>query len=251
MKNIENKTLVFIPTYNESAYVSIITEQIRKEREDVDILFVDDASPDGTGKMIDALVEKYTYVHVVHRQGKEGIGSAHLVGIRWAYDKGYSHLITMDCDMGQSPKYLHEFFKYSDDFDVVIGSRYARSEGFKGWGLFRRILTKTGHFLTEFFLKLPYDATIAFRLYRLDRIPVNLFNLVQSRGYSFFFESLYILKFNGFKITEFPIHMTTRTFGQSKMGFDEILKSFRQFIHICWKSFWHKNKTFLYRENKV
>jgi dolichol-phosphate mannosyltransferase len=146
----------------------------------------------------------------------------------------------MDCDLGHSPKYFPEFFKLSDKYDVVIGSRHKGTEGTKGWGWFRKGLTKAGYLATSLLLNMPYDSTIAFRLYRLDRIPKKLFDLVRSRGYSFFFESLYIIKFNGYKIAEFPIHMPTRIYGKSKMTLKEIFNSFKQLFVILHRTIFEK-----------
>ena len=224
--------LVFIPTYNERENVEEICSQILGLGLCLDILFLDDNSTDGTGPILAALEKRHPNIHVVFRARKMGVGSAHLDGIRWAYDHGYEKLITMDCDFTHSPSYLPIFFNYPDEYDVVIGSRYLLRESLSDWNALRKFLTRTGHFMTKHLLGIRYDATGAFRLYRLDRIPRRVFEMVCSKGYSFFFESLYILQKNDFRIAEFPIALPARMYGHSKMSMNEVLRSARLLVSL-------------------
>ncbi len=228
----DGKILVFIPTYNERENVEKICSEIIKVCPDVDLLFMDDNSSDGTGIIIDGLARKHQNVKIIHRPRKMGIGSAHIEGIKWAYDKGYSHLITMDCDFTHSPKRLPAFIKNSKDCDIVVGSRYIMKNSLNGWIFFRKFLTQTGHFLTTYCLGMPYDATGAFRLYRLDKIPRHAFDFIRSKGYSFFFESLYILSINGFSVKELPIILLPRTYGHSKMNYKDAFHSLSCLVRI-------------------
>ena len=228
----QGAALVFIPTYNECENVEEICSQILALGLDLDILFLDDNSTDGTGTVLKSLAAKYPNVHVVFRTGKLGVGSAHLDGIRWAYDNGYEKLVTMDCDFTHSPSYLPSFFAYSDKYDVVVGSRYLLKDSLSDWSMFRRFLTHMGHFMTRYLLGIKYDATGAFRLYRLDHIPRRLFDVVRSKGYSFFFESLYVLQINSFRIAEFPIALPARTYGHSKMSMGEAFHSVKLLISL-------------------
>jgi len=237
----ELNTLIFIPTYNEVDNVQILYKQIRDLRLDVDLLFVDDHSPDGTGEVIDDLVRQDNHTFAIHRHGKLGIGSAHQDGIRWAYERGYKRLITMDCDFSHSPEYLKDFISISEAADVVVGSRYLKEGSLREWNWFRKILTRLGHFLTLRVLGMPYDATGAYRLYRLDKIPQKFFLLVQSKGYSFFFESLYALHLNQFTIKELSIHLPGRTYGHSKMTFKDALQSLLQLWRTYLKPYINKN----------
>jgi dolichol-phosphate mannosyltransferase len=220
-----SRTLVFIPTYKEAENVGRLAAGILSLELDADILFIDDNSPDGTGALLEQLATDSPRIHVVHRSGKLGIGSAHQDGIRWAYDHDYSLLVTMDCDFTHSPVLIPEFLAEASQYDVVIGSRYLKKDSLRDWNFTRRLLTRTGHFLTTRLLRLPHDATGAFRVYRLDRIPSGLFSLVQSIGYSFFFESLYVLTLNRFKIKEVAIDLPSRTYGHSKMRMGDALNS--------------------------
>jgi dolichol-phosphate mannosyltransferase len=218
------KTLVFVPTYNERENVERLCAQIMALHLDVDILFLDDNSPDGTGAILDRLAEQHSRVKVIHRSGKLGIGSAHRDGITWAYDHRYDILITMDCDFTHPPEYLPEFLHMSRDADVVVGSRHLLANSVAEWTLFRRLLTYSGHVLTKYLLKIPYDASSAYRLYHLNAIARGIFELIPSTGYAFFFESLYVLSVNGFSIKEVPIILPARACGQSKMGVPEALQ---------------------------
>lgn len=226
--SIENdRILIMIPTYNERENVQNIIPEICEQNLPADLLFIDDNSPDGTGEVLEALKSKYPQLTVLHRQGKLGIGSAHDFGIRWAYSKGYRSLITMDCDFTHPPQYLRAMYEAGKNVDIVLGSRYIQQKSLQGWNIYRKTLTLSGHLLTRVLLGMKYDATGAYRHYRLDRIPEYAWNTVRSKGYSFFFESLYILFLNKFKIKEVSITLPARTIGHSKMTFAEISRSIR------------------------
>ena len=229
---IKKCPLVFIPTFNERENIELIYCEIKKLKLDIDLLFLDDNSPDGTGEVIDRLAREDSRVHTIHRAGKLGIGSAHQDGIRWAYQEGYHTLVTMDCDFTHLPEDIERFLKGLSDFDVVIGSRYMDAKSLSDWNLFRKTLTHAGHFLTKHLLRMPYDASGAFRAYRLDRIPHGLFDLVHSKSYSFFFESLHVLSMNQFKILEVSIFLPKRTYGHSKMKIGDAVAS----LKLLWKT---------------
>jgi dolichol-phosphate mannosyltransferase len=226
------KTLVFIPTYNERGNVAAMHEQIRALGLDIDILFVDDNSPDGTGALLDGLARHDARLHVLHRSGKLGIGSAHVDGIAWTYAHGYDALVTMDSDFSHSPLDIVRLLERREDGDVVVGSRYLRSGSLPDWNLLRRLLTSLGHILTRGLLNMKEDATGALRLYDLRAIPAALWGRVRSRGYSFFFESLFVLKANGFSIVEIPIVLPARTYGSSKMSWREAARSARRVVSL-------------------
>ena len=230
----KSKTLIFIPTYNEFENVGKLYQGIARLGLKADILFMDDNSPDGTGKLLDSLSREHHDVAVIHRAGKLGIGSAHLEGIAYAYRQGYDLLVTMDCDFTHSPDDIHRILEHENLYDVVVASRYMDKESLKGWNILRKTLTYLGHFLTRVCLGMPYDATGAFRLYRLKRSPRDIFMTVQSKGYSFFFENLYVLYLNKFKIKEIPIVLPPRVYGHSKMTYQEIWHSFKQLVNTYW-----------------
>jgi dolichol-phosphate mannosyltransferase len=229
--------LLFIPTYNERENVENIYTQIKALGLDLDLLFIDDGSPDGTGGILDGLAARDPRLTVIHRAGKAGIGTAHLAGIRYAYEQGYATLLSMDCDLTHEPSRIPEFLTAARDAELVVGSRFAHHDGVADWNLLRKFLTKTGHFLTTRVLDVPYDATGAFRLYRLDRIDRAVFDLVTSKSYSFFFESLYLLCRIGIRVTEVPISLPRRTYGHSKMTVRDVLKSLQLLLVLWLRSF--------------
>ena len=226
------RTLIFIPTYDEAENVTPMCEAIVGLGLDADLVFMDDNSPDGTGAILDTLAKKHPRLSVLHREKKSGIGSAHMEGIQYAYDHGYERLVTLDCDFTHSPSLITVFLDRAQNADVVIGSRYVEQDSLPGWTIVRKLLTTTGHLLTETLLGISQDATGAFRVYNLETIPRELFDLVESRGYAFFFESLLIVSKNGFAIVEVPIKLPARSAGHSKMGFGEIQRSVKMLFEL-------------------
>ena len=176
---MKDKTLILLPTYNERKNVEKLCSDIMGLGLDAHILFVDDNSPDGTGELLDQLAEAHPNVKVLHRPRKMGIGSAHLDGIRWAYDHQYARLVTMDCDFSHQPEHIRDFLNKCVSYEVVVGSRYLSKDSLREWSLFRKSLTLLGHALTRFLLRMKYDAKGGFRAYRLDAIPREVFDLVQ------------------------------------------------------------------------
>ncbi len=228
--------LIFIPTYNEAENAERLCRELNALDLEADILFCDDASPDGTGKIVDKLAVEFPHVQAMHRSDKLGIGSAHQDGIRYAYAHGYRTLVTMDCDFTHQPadvKRLIEIARATGR-SVAIGSRYLERDSLPGWNVMRRLLTHFGHLLTTKLLRLPQDATGALRVYQLDKIPETLFDRVRSRGYSFFFESLFILHRNGYAIEEMPIALPARTYGSSKMCLRETSRSVFRLLKLYW-----------------
>jgi len=239
---MKNDLLIFIPTYNERENVALILSQILALGLPADVLFVDDNSPDGTGKLLDEIAASHANVFVSHRAGKLGIGSAHAYGINWAYDRGYRLLVTMDCDFTHSPDYIRDFLSKADSADIVVGSRYMQEQSLSTWNVYRRFLTRLGHLATGLFLRMPFDATGAFRLYRLDRISRHFLDSVLSRGYSFFFESLYVLHLNGYRVAEIPTHLPARVYGHSKMRMRDAIHSLSHLIHTYFTTLFNRER---------
>lgn len=215
---------------------------------DADLVFLDDASPDGTGRILDELAGKHPRLSIIHRPGKSGIGSAHLHGIRYAYEQGYERLVTLDCDFTHSPSLISTFLRRSESADVVVGSRYVERDSLPGWTPIRKMLTAGGHLLTETLLGISEDATGAFRVYNLETVPKELFDLVKSRGYSFFFESLLIVSKNKFSIAEIPIRLPARSVGHSKMTLAEIRRSVTMLFELFVETRLHPGRFLLARE---
>jgi dolichol-phosphate mannosyltransferase len=236
--------LIFIPTYNEAENAPALFERILEQQLPADVLFVDDSSIDGTGELLDDLAAIHPNLTVVHRLGKQGVGSAHALAIRRAYADGYKILVTMDCDFTHPPEKIPEILAAAatGNYDIVVGSRYIDPDSLHGWNPFRRVLTHSGHALTNGLLGMPYDATGAFRCYLLERLPVGAFDLVTSSGYAFFLESLNILFRNGIRIGEIPIRLPKRTYGHSKMVFAEAWSSLLVVLAIKFKLIFNPEK---------
>lgn len=245
MGKVNGETLLFIPTYNERENIGPLFEKIQEVmgqgKFSADVLLLDDNSPDGTGKIMDEIAAKNPHVSVIHRAGKQGIGSAHKVGILYAYSQGYRTLITMDADFTHNPEKIPDLLAVKDNGDLVVASRYINPESLPGWNPFRKFMTTLGHFLLKNLLGIENDATGALRVYRLDLIPKEFVSLVKSDGYSFFFESLYILVRGDYKIVEVPIALAARTYGSSKMTVKDIYKSVRQLLDLWFETLFKKN----------
>ena len=217
--------LIAIPTYNEVENIDLISQRVLGAVPNCHLLFIDDNSPDGTGERLDHLSSLDKRISVIHRSGKLGIGSAHQAAISYAYKNSAEILVTMDADLTHSPEHIPALINLLSTADVVIASRFLEHGGLADWNLGRKAMTKLGHLLTQTLLRLPYDASGAFRIYNLSNIPFECFGLVKSEGYSFFFESLKILEMNNTRIVEHPVVLPSRTYGTSKMKLRDITKS--------------------------
>lgn len=216
--------LIMIPTYNEVENAPRIFKEILALKIEADVLFIDDNSPDGTAAAIEKLASEYPHLSLIRREGKLGIGSAHLNGISYAYEKGYRKLLTMDCDFTHDPKDIPRMLGALTGYDLALGSRYLRKGSLSEWNPLRKMITLFAHFLTKTLLGLKEDASGAFRIYDLEKIPFATFQIITARSYSFFFESLFILRKNEFNANQIPIHLSARTYGSSKMSVNEALE---------------------------
>ena len=239
------RTLLFIPTYNEAGNVERMCRELCALNLNFDLVFCDDQSPDGTGQIIDRLAQEFPNVRAMHRSGKLGIGSAHLDGIHYAYEQGYETLLTMDCDFTHQPADLPRLLEASTGYAITVGSRFMQRKSLLKWNWVRRALTRLGHFVTVNMLGLPQDATGAFRCYRLDQIPRELFSLVRSRGYAFFFESLFLLNRNGFSANQISVQLPARVDGDSKMTLREIMRSLARLFRLLRDSLLHPEEFLL------
>ena len=228
--------LLFVPTYNECDNAPRMARELAALPLDADILFVDDNSPDGTGKLLEDIKKEIPRLIVHHRSGKLGIGTAHAEAIAWAYQQRYKILVTLDCDFTHSPADIPAMIHAAENSDLAVGSRWVRSDSLPGWNIFRRAMTFLGHGLTKFVLGIPQDASGAFRAYRLDRIRRETWDLVKSRGYSFFFESMFAFNRNNIAIKEIPITLPARTYGNSKMSTQAAINSARYIFELALKN---------------
>ena len=211
--------LLLIPTYNERSNVTALAEEILGLNLEVDILFIDDASPDGTGAVLDALAAEVSCVEVLHRSGKLGLGSAYREGFLWSLERGYTTTVCMDADFSHNPQDLSRLITGLMDNDLVIGSRYLPEGGIKNWPWSRRLLSKGAAVYTRLITRLPLtDPTGGYNAYRnvmLKKLPLSD---MTSHGYSFQIEMKHLAWSHGFRVQEIPIIFVERREGKSKMS---------------------------------
>lgn len=213
------KVLVVTPTYDERDNLEPFLKGLFEHAPEVNVLIVDDASPDGTGELADAIAARDPRVRVVHRPGKMGIGSAYLQAFQWGLDEGYEVLVEMDTDLSHDPRHLPAMLAALRNADVVIGSRNVPGGGVEGWGPGRHLLSKGGSLYSRTLLGLRVrDLTSGFKAFRREVLQAIDLDQVQSEGYSFQIELTYRAVQKGFRVAEVPIVFVDRRAGQSKMS---------------------------------
>lgn len=211
------RTLVVIPTYNEKDNLEPIVRAIHSYL-DTDILVVDDGSPDGTGAIADRLAAADGRIHVLHRTGKQGLGTAYLAGFAFAIQNGYERVCEMDADFSHAPWDLPRLVHASDDADLVIGSRYVKGGCTVGWGFKRRMLSRGANLYTRMVLSSGIrDNTAGFRCFRTKALAQLDLGAISAQGYAFQIEMAFRMVRAGFKVREVPIHFVDRRVGKSKM----------------------------------
>jgi len=221
------KTLIIIPTYNELENLRPLLEAIFSYTPQTDILIIDDNSPDGTGQLADQMHEEDACVHVIHRAGKLGLGTAYRAGFAYAMTQKYDAAFEMDADFSHDPQYLPDFLKAIEHADLVIGSRYIPGGGTPNWSLLRRFISGGGNIFARFMLGIPvYDCTAGYRCYRREVLQNIDLDTIQSQGYGFQVEMAYRVMKHGFKIVETPIVFMDRRVGKSKMSRKIVLEAF-------------------------
>ncbi|MFH1529566.1 MAG: polyprenol monophosphomannose synthase [Pseudomonadota bacterium] len=215
----EHEVLIIIPTYNERENLSALLEAVFVQVPEVDVLVVDDASPDGTGEIADELARRDPRIHVMHRTEKEGLGKAYVAGFEWALARHYGIVFEMDCDFSHRPEHLPEFLEAIQDADLVLGSRRIKGGGTEGWGMSRKLISWGGSFYARTVLGLPYrDLTSGFKCFRRQTLEAMDLGDLYSYGYCFQIELTYRTHLKGFRIHEIPIIFPDRTQGESKMS---------------------------------
>ncbi|MCW2823557.1 MAG: dolichol-phosphate mannosyltransferase [Aeromicrobium sp.] len=214
------RTLIVVPTYDESANLAWIVERIHAAQPDVDVLVADDGSPDGTGDIADGLAAADPRVHVLHRTSKQGLGSAYRAGFAWGMDHGYDVLMEMDADGSHRPEDLEQILAASAaGADLVLGSRWVPGGGVVNWPWHRRMISRGGTFYARLMLGIPvHDATGGFRAFRratLERLPLEE---VASQGYCFQIDMTRRVLDAGMSVVEVPITFVERERGESKMS---------------------------------
>lgn len=214
------KTLIVTPTYNERDNLPSLIENVRHVLPEAHMLIVDDASPDGTGDLVDAMAAKDPQLHVLHRKGKLGLGTAYIEGLSWGMDQGFEWFFEMDADHSHDPRYLPDFVKALEEGnDLVIGSRNIAGGNVEGWGLERHILSKGGSLYARTILGVDInDLTTGYKAFTRTALKAVNLATVKSNGYSFQIEMTYRVLQKGLRAKEIPIVFVDRRAGQSKMS---------------------------------
>jgi dolichol-phosphate mannosyltransferase len=221
------KTIIIIPTYNELENLRPLLEAVFSNAPQTDILIVDDNSPDGTGALADTISSEDKRVHVMHRAGKLGLGTAYIAGFKYAVEHEYDAAFEMDADFSHDPQYLPDFLKAIENADLVIGSRYIKGGDTPNWSVMRRFISGGGNIFARFMLGMPiHDCTAGYRCYRREVLEKIDLDGVQSQGYAFQVEMAYRVLTRDFKIVEIPIIFMDRRVGKSKMSRTIFLEAF-------------------------
>ncbi len=222
------KTIVVMPTYNEAENLPQMVAALLSLENDLEIVIVDDNSPDGTGDLAEKLSRQHpSKLHIIHREGKFGLGTAYVAGFRFALEKGADRIVEMDADFSHSPSYLPFMLEAIEGCDVVVGSRYApggRVEG--GWGAWRRFLSWAGNLYARLITGLKVrDTTAGFKCFRKEVLQNLELARIGSDGYAFQIEIAYLCQRKGFKVREIPIVFQDRAAGSSKMSLEIVCEA--------------------------
>lgn len=233
------KTLVTLATYNELANLPRMVEEIFRFAPDVDLLIVDDNSPDGTRPWCDALVARDPRVRCIHRSGKLGLGTATVAAMRYAIEHGYEYMLNLDADLSHPPKFIPDLRNGSVQLgvDVMIGSRYVPGGKIEGWPRYRLAMSRTMNVSARLLLGLPLrDCSGSYRCYRVASLAKLNFDDIISHGYAFLEEVLWRLKRQGCRFAETPITFVERQAGASKINRAEARKAVSVLLRLGWRN---------------
>jgi dolichol-phosphate mannosyltransferase len=226
------KSLVIIPTYNEHENIRNIIPDVLKQNENIDVLVVDDNSPDGTGDYVEQISKYNSRVKIIRRSGKLGLGTAYVAGFRYALLNNYDYIFEMDADYSHDPKDLNRLLSAIKEYDLVIGSRYKGGVNVVNWPMQRLLLSYFASAYTRIITGLPiHDSTAGYKCFRRKVLESINLDEIRSNGYSFQIEMHYKVWKKGFKIGEIPIIFIDREKGHSKMSKKIVYEA----IFMVWK----------------
>ncbi len=211
-------SLVIIPTYNEAANVEAVISMVLNTLDTLDVLIVDDNSPDGTGAIADAVALRQPRVHVLHRPGKLGLGTAYIAGFHYAVNRKYEYVFEMDADLSHDPAYIPDMLSAIEGADLVIGSRYLTGVNVINWPMHRLLLSYFANMYARIVTGIPVrDLTSGFKCFRRRVLEALDLDAVVSEGYAFQIEMTFRCRQQGFQVREIPIVFTDRMHGATKM----------------------------------
>jgi dolichol-phosphate mannosyltransferase len=230
------RALVIVPTYNERENIRRIIDAVLRQDGRLEVLVVDDGSPDGTGQIVAELEAADSRVHLLEREKKMGLGTAYIAGFRWALERNYQYILEMDADFSHDPSHLPQFLRAIENADLVLGSRYQQGRvTVVNWPISRLLLSYTANLYARAVTGLPvWDATGGFKCFRRSVLEAIDFSQVRSNGYAFQIEMSYRAWKRNFRITEIPIVFVDRTEGTSKMSKSIV----REAIWMVWRLRW-------------
>jgi dolichol-phosphate mannosyltransferase len=233
---VPERVLVIVPTYNERRNVARLVDSVLAQDPRIDMLVVDDGSPDGTGALVDEIAAVNSRVHAIHRARKLGLGTAYLAGFRWALERDYEFVFEMDADFSHDPAHLPQFLEAARDADLVLGSRYRHGKvTVVNWPISRLILSYSANLYARAVTGLPlFDSTGGFKCFRRRVLEAIDLAAVRSNGYAFQIEMSFRAWQKGFRIVELPIVFTDRTEGESKMNKGIV----REAVWMVWRLRW-------------
>ncbi|MFL5529035.1 MAG: polyprenol monophosphomannose synthase [Gemmatimonadaceae bacterium] len=231
-----DRAVVIVPTYNERFNISRLIPAVLAQDSSLEVLVVDDASPDGTGGVVDAIAATNPRVHILHREGKLGLGTAYIAGFRWALERKYDLIFEMDADFSHNPGTLPEFLSTIKEAELVIGSRYQNGRvNVVNWPMSRLLLSYAANIYARAVTGLPIaDTTAGFKCFRRNVLESIDLSAVKSNGYAFQIEMHFRVWKRGFRLVEIPIIFVDRTEGISKMS----KKIVREAIWMVWRLRW-------------
>jgi len=213
------KALVIIPTYNEKENIRNILPAVLEQAPNVEVLVVDDGSPDGTGAIVKEMAASNPRIHLLERAGKQGLGTAYIAGFKWGLARGFDYLMEMDADFSHDPKEIPNFLKAIEHNDLVLGSRYKNGVRVVNWPLSRLFLSKGASYYVRLITGMPVaDPTGGFKCFRRRVLESLDLEAVRSNGYAFQIEMTYKAWMKGFRVAEIPITFADRYAGRSKMS---------------------------------
>ena len=213
------KKIVITPTYNESKNILVLIKKIKKIDPNIDILIIDDNSPDNTSGLVEQFAKDRNDIFIINRKEKLGLGTAYITGFNWAIKNDYNFVIQMDADLSHDPKEIVVLLDKINNYDLVIGSRYINGVNVINWPMSRLLLSYFANIYSRLITGVPiFDLTGGYKCYRIDTLKKMPFESIRSEGYSFQIETTFYSWTNKFRIKEIPITFTDRTVGQSKMS---------------------------------